>query len=439
MSNVAIVGFGYIGSVLGAVLAESGHTVVGIDLNTALIERFRAGLCPIPEPELQAIVTAQVAAGRLSFSTQISDIAHAEVILLTVGTPMSAAYEADLSHLRGACNAMKPWMRDGQLVMLKSTVPPGVTRTIAHAILSPHADIKVAFSPERLAEGQAVRDLRTLPIIVGGMDDASADAGEAFWRSSLKVEVIKVSSPESAELVKLANNLWIDLNIAVAHDLAKLCDALPYPVDVLEVIAGANSLKKGQHYTNILTPSNGVGGYCLTKDPWFVRAIGARYGVDLLTPGVSRTINDSMPAYVAGRVLGGLADGGVKPADARIAVMGLAFKTNSGDLRFTPVGPFLDAMRGAGVTDLAVCDPVVLPEEAGHLGVTLVDDWREAVKGAHCVAFFAAHDPFVNIPLGELAALAAPGALIYDGRMYFTRDQIAALTAHGLRYKGVGR
>ena len=304
MSKIAIVGFGYIGSVMGGVLAEEGHHVVGIDQNAGLIDSLQQGHCPIPEPHLQELISAQAAAGRLSFSTSIAEIETANVILVTVGTPMfTETNRADLSHIRAACESMAPWVRDGQLVILKSTVPPGVTRTVAGSALLPYAKIHLAFSPERLAEGQAIRDLRTLPIVVGGIDAASTKAAAEFWRSSLGVEIMEVSSPEAAELVKLANNLWIDLNIAVAHDLAKLCDALPYPIDVLEVIGGANTLKKGQHYTNILTPSNGVGGYCLTKDPWFVWSIAKGHGVDLLTPQTSRAINDSMPAYVADRVL----------------------------------------------------------------------------------------------------------------------------------------
>lgn len=439
MSKVAVVGFGYIGSAIGGVLAEKGHEVIAIDSKPGLIEGFRAGRCPVPEPGLAELIAAQTAAGRITFSTDIADASVAEVILVTVGTPLSERHEADLSHIRAACEALAPHVRDGQLVILKSTVPPGVTREVAAAILQPRAKVKVAFSPERLAEGQAIADLRALPIVVGGIDAESTAAAAAFWRASLPVEVIEVSSPETAELVKLANNLWIDLNIALAHDLAKLCDALPYPLDVLEVIGAANSLKKGQHYTNILTPSNGVGGYCLTKDPWFVHAIGASHGVTLETPPASRRVNDSMPKYVAGKILDWLTARGIEPQKAKVAVMGLAFKTNSGDVRFTPVGPFLGAMQEACVGTMSVCDPMVIAEEAAHMGVTLEADWRRALRGADCVAFFVGHDAFRDIGPEAIAALAAPGALVYDGRRYFSREEIGRLRAAGLDYQGVGR
>ena len=180
--------------------------------------------------------------------------------------------------------------------MIKSTVPPGTTRAMYEEIIAPAAQVHMAFSPERLAEGAAIRELGQIPILVGGIDAAAGEAAAAFWREVLPVEVMTVASPEAAEMVKLADNLWIDLNIALANELAKLVDAMPWPIDVMEVIRGANTLKKGQHHVNILYPANGVGGYCLTKDPWFVDALGRRAGIELKIPRAARAVNDSMPA-----------------------------------------------------------------------------------------------------------------------------------------------
>ena len=219
---------------------------------------------------------------------------------------------------------MAPYVADGQLVMIKSTVPPGTTRLMHDEIFAPKAHVHMAFSPERLAEGQAIRDLASIPILVGGLDAEAGEACAAFWRKAIPtIEVMTLSSPEAAEMVKLADNLWIDLNIALANELAKLADALPFPIDVMEVIGGANSLKKGQHYVNILYPANGVGGYCLTKDPWFVDAIGRRAGVELKIPRASREVNDSMPGHVFAQVDGvlkarGLAPGGRAGRAARL-------------------------------------------------------------------------------------------------------------------------
>jgi UDP-N-acetyl-D-mannosaminuronic acid dehydrogenase len=380
-----------------------------------------------------------VASGKLTASTDPGAAKGAKAILITVGTPLSDTFEADLSHIRAACSGVAPHVHDGQIVMIKSTVPPGTTRTMHDEIFAPRARVHVAFSPERLAEGQAIRDLAAIPILVGGMDAAASEAGAAFWRSALPVEVMTLSSPEAAEMVKLADNLWIDLNIALANELAKLVDALPWPIDVMEVIGGANSLKKGQHHVNILYPANGVGGYCLTKDPWFVDAIGRRAGVELKIPRASREVNDSMPAHVFAQVDRVLKGRGLAPADARVALLGFAFKSNSGDTRFTPVGPLVAALRAAGYgPGLAICDPMVTEREATHHGITLEPDWRRAVAGADAVLILAGHDEFAAIS-PEALAEAAPGALVYDGRIYYPRARINELEALGLAYLGGGR
>ena len=439
MFNVSVVGSGYIGSVIASVLASRGCRVTAIDVNEKLIGAFNAGECPIKEPGLGELIAEGFANGRLTFTTDFSAIAEADVVLLTVGTPLAEDFSPELGHVQAASEAIAAHVRDGQVVMVKSTVPPGVTRTVVAERLRKAADVKVAFSPERLAEGSAIRELLSLPIVVGGIDEASTTAAGAFWRQVLDVEVIEVSSPESAEMVKLADNLWIDLNIALAHDLAKLCDALPYPLDVLEVIAGANSLKKGQHYVNILTPSNGVGGYCLTKDPWFVHTLGKRHGVDLPTPHTSRTVNAGMPAYCAEKIAEWAKEAGREPGDLKVAVMGLSFKTNSGDVRLTPVLPLLEALTERGFTQQTIHDPMVLEEEATHLGVALAPDFEETLSGADCAVFLVGHDQFKAYTPERIAELMAKGGLVFDGRMYFDAAARRTFRDNGLDYKGIGR
>jgi UDP-N-acetyl-D-mannosaminuronic acid dehydrogenase len=436
--NIAVVGFGVIGSAIGAVLAECGNHVVGIDTNGELIAALRRGDYPATEPGLAALTAAQVAQGRLRFSPDVRDVADADVIVLTVGTPIDGEMNADLSAIRAACENIAPHIREGQLIVVKSTVPPGTTRNVVARILRERAAVHVAFAPERLAEGQALDDLRTIPIIVGGVDDESSRAARDFWTAALPVDVITVSSSETAELVKLANNLWIDLNIALAHDLARVCDALPYRLDVLEVIRAANTLKKGQHYTNILTPSVGVGGYCLTKDPWFVDAIASQHGAEVSTPRVSRGVNDAMPAYAAGRLANAVDALGMERRSARVAVLGLAFKSNSGDMRSTPVLSFIAALRALGFADIAVCDPLVDPRDAVAAEVSLVS-WEVAATGAACVALLAGHKAFHAIGIDAIASRIRPGGVVFDGRYYFSRDEIETIKAMGLNYVGIGR
>jgi len=440
MNQVAVVGFGYIGSVIAAVLADRGASVVGIDTNPQIIDEVSRGTCTIPEPGLADLVARAVAAGRLSATADPQAVRGAKVVLITVGTPLSDDFSADLSHLRSACAAVAPYIEPDAVVMIKSTVPPGTTRLMYQEFFMARGNVRMAFSPERLAEGQAIRDLLSIPILVGGIDRESSTAGTAFWREYLPVDVSPLSSPEATEMVKLADNLWIDLNIALANELAKLVDALPYPVDVMEIISGANTLKKGQHYVNILYPANGVGGYCLTKDPWFVDALGRRSGLELKIPRASREINDSMPEHVYARVRAWLSSQNIPVRNAKIAILGFAFKGNSGDCRFTPVAPLVQALRDNGYGEnLRICDPLVTAREAERHRIRLEPHWQDALNQADAVLMLCGHDEFSALTPQDLAMWTRPGALIYDGRMYFSQEKIQAIRETGLHYIGVGR
>ena len=379
-----------------------------------------------------------VASGRLAASTDPAAAKGARAVLITVGTPLSDDYTADLAHIRAACASVAPYLHDGQIVMIKSTVPPGTTRAMHAEIIAPAlpagARVHMAFSPERLAEGAAIRELSSIPILVGGVDAAAGEAAAAFWREALPVEVMTVASPEAAEMVKLADNLWIDLNIALANELAKLVDAMPWKIDVMEVIRGANSLKKGQHHVNILHPANGVGGYCLTKDPWFVDALGRRAGIELQIPRASRAVNDSMPGHVFDRVMGALAERGIGARGRPDRAARLLLQEQ---LRRLPLHP---GGAAGGQAPRRRLQPAHLRPH-GHRGRGGAPRRRagarlgKAVAGADAVLILAGHDAFTGITAEDFARLA-PGALIYDGRIYYPPGKIAELRGRRPRLHG---
>jgi UDP-N-acetyl-D-mannosaminuronic acid dehydrogenase len=210
-------------------------------------------------------------------------------------------------------------------------------------------------------------------------------------------------------------------------------------VDVLEVIAAANSLPKGSSYVNVLTPSVGVGGYCLTKDPWFVQHLGKENGLELSLPKSGRLINDSMPVYSAGRIDSVLLQKGKPRGELKIAVVGIAFKNNTGDCRYTPTKPCIDKLIELGY-DVEICDPwTSAADDALVTARPVGKDPLKAIKGADCVAFLAGHDDFHKIPISKIAELTNPGALIFDGRMFFSREKIAEMARFNLLYRGVGR
>ncbi|SBS75573.1 Nucleotide sugar dehydrogenase [uncultured Mycobacterium sp.] len=439
-SGIAVVGFGYIGTVIGAVLADRGWPVTGIDVRQNVVDEINQGRSHVPEPGLGELVATNVGVGRLRATTDFGAIADNDFIVVTVGTPLGPDYEPIVDDITAAARAVGEHLRPGHLVILKSTVPPDTTETLVKPILEEASglragvDFGLAFCPERLAEGQAIHELTSIPVVVGAVDERSARACATLWRHALGVESIVVDDPRTAEMVKLADNLWIDLNIAMANEMAKVCDRLG--MDVLQVIAAANSMPKGSHNVNILMPSMGVGGYCLTKDPWFVNHLGETLGLDLSVPKTSRTVNDTMPTYTYGLLTQLLADQGKAIETSKIAVLGIAFKNNTGDCRLTPTKYVVELLEQSGC-QLSVHDPWVPDEEAHTVTkIPLTPDIESAVKDADALVVLAGHREFHQIPLASLADLAATGCVFLDGRNSFDP---AAARAAGFIYKGIGR
>ncbi len=437
--KITVIGFGYIGSVISAVLSNRGYQVTAIDNNTKCIEELNKGICHTPEPLLNKMISDSVSSGLLKGTISYDGINETNVILVTVGTSLSAEYDADLTALENVFKNLSSKVVKNQVIMIKSTIPPGVTRKLSTNYFNSIENIYVGFSPERLAEGNAVQELQNLPIIVGGINDVSTKKCADFWEEVLNVEVIKVSNCETAEFVKLANNQWIDLNIALANELAILCDALPYNIDILEVIKGANSLKKGQHYVNLLTPSIGVGGYCLTKDPWFVSALGNKNKRSLKLPRAGRLVNDSMPSYCANQIVNYLKKDSKNLENIKIAILGYSFKNNSGDVRFTPVKNLIEILFELGCNNISIFDSAISAKETLNKNLIRTQNWQDCIENADVVVFGASHDDIHSIKIENLIKLLNKNPLIFDGRRYFAKNEIDDLRKSGVTYLGVGR
>ncbi|MEE6176643.1 nucleotide sugar dehydrogenase [Mycobacterium sp. 050134] len=439
-SGIAVVGFGYIGTVIGAVLAERGWPVTGIDVRESVVDEINLGKATVPEPGLSELVANNVRVGRLRATTDFGALADNDFIIVTVGTPLGADFEPIVDDIKSAARAVGEHLQAGHLVILKSTVPPDTTEKLVRPILEEASglragvDFGLAFCPERLAEGQAIHELTSIPVVVGAVEERSARACSTLWRHALGVDSVVVDDPRTAEMVKLADNLWVDLNVALANELAKVCDRLD--MDALQVIEAANTMPKGGRDVNILRPSMGVGGYCLTKDPWFVNHLGQSVGLQLDIPRTSRTVNDTMPAYTYGLLEHLLAERGKSIEDSKIAVLGIAFKNNTGDCRLTPTKYVVGLLEESGC-QLTVHDPWVPDEEA--LTVTklpMTPDIESAVKDADALVVLAGHRQFHQIPLARLADLTAAQCVFLDGRNSFDP---AAVRAAGFVYKGIGR
>ena len=428
MLKVGVVGVGHIGSVIAAELALRGSNVIAIDLDSRKVNSINNKKAPISEPGLEELITLAIDSGNLKASTELSLISEVDAVLITVGTPIVDGI-ADLSALKNVCESIAKILKKKTLVMIKSTVPPGTTRDVVAPIIG--INHYLAFVPERLAEGQAIADFRNLPMVLGGINLESKEQAVKFWEQ-LNFEVIQVSDCTAAELVKLADNAWIDLNIAFGHELAQICDAIG--TDVMEVIHAANTLAKGSSYVNILLPSVGVGGYCLTKDPYFLADFAASKGVDIKLSRQGRHINENSPAYLYREMQSLVVD----LQNKKILCIGISFKTNSGDVRFSPAIDFLQLMDKDEVA-YEWYDPLVINEDISEkLRSSRLSSLPENRK-FDVIAILAAHDCFGSLNYQSLSRYLEREATIVDGRRFFRADEINEIINNGINFVGVGR
>jgi dTDP-alpha-D-glucose dehydrogenase len=436
MNSVAIVGFGYVGSVIGACLAERGNRVTAIDVSEELVSTTNAGKTDIFEPELGGLIELARRKGLLEATRDFSAVAKASHIIVTVGTPLNSKLEADLQYLHAAAEEIGKHLAPGTVVMLKSTVVPHITRDLFGATLSKISGLKVgeefflAFSPERIAEGRAVSEFRSFPIVVGADDPESLSRAAGFWEKTLGVKTIRLHSSVGAEIVKLADNVWIDLNIAFANELSKVCHT--FGADFDEVSGAASTLPKGRHYVNILQSSIGVGGSCLTKDPYFFAKLVDEAGGNGHFIRAARSVNDGMPAYTVSLIEDWLKKR--EKGNAKVAVFGLAFKSDTNDLRFTPVKPFLHQLRKTGVS-ISLYDPLVTNAQCQTMFDLVAETTPEdALRDADVLCFACAHHQFREYEMSWLASLTGSPCLFIDGRHSFAGD---AAIAAGFQYVAV--
>lgn len=437
--KIAVVGLGYVGLSIASVLAGRGAKVYGLDQRKEIVEKVNAGICPIREPLMDEMVHRVVKSGKLSAHSDPSVVGETEIILVSVGTPLDRNYRPDTGQLMKALDDIAPFIKKGQSIIIKSTVPPGTTRKAADYLadktgLVSGIDFPVACCPERLAEGSMIKDIETIPVIVGGLTPENTRVVSEFW-SGMGWETIPVPGPEEAEMSKLADNLWIDVNIALANELCMICHNMR--LDVLEVIRAANSLPKGSGRVNILLPGPGVGGSCLVKDPLFLHNLGEEYGLQLCLPATGRKINDSMPGLMIRILDKELEKMGLGINRAKVTVLGLSFKQNTGDTRFSPSIPFIRLLWEAGA-EVRVYDPWVEPGHARELTsgmATVIENLKQSVMGSQAVVFMVGHPQFLQDATYWREVLDE-GCLVMDCRHIFDPWKMAGA---GINYVSPGR
>ena len=391
MGRVCVVGLGYIGLPTAAILAKNGVEVVGVDVNPKHVDAVNAGQLPFVEEGLGEVVADVVAKGLLSAQATTP---ASEVYIVAVPTPFRDEYQVDVKYIDAATDGIIPQLSGGELLVLESTSPPGTTEHMRDRVLAarPELEGKVDFShaPERVLPGRMMEEIVTNDRVIGGITPQAAERTRDLYAVFCKGDLF-LTDARTAELSKLAENSFRDVNIAFANELSLICDQLG--VNVWELIELANKHPR----VNILQPGPGVGGHCIAVDPWFIVSSAPTLSRLIRT---AREVNDGKPAWVIDQVYKALAE----TPTARIAALGLAFKPDIDDLRESPALNIADQLATElGEDALLVVEPNVpeLPARLAGRNIQLVG-LDEALAQADLVVLLVDHKEFKELPAERL-------------------------------------
>ena len=381
-ATVCVMGLGYIGLPTASILATRGYHVTGVDVRPDVVETINRGDIHIEEPDLDILVRSAVGSGQL---TAANEPVAADVFIICVPTPITEDHRPDLSYVEQASKAIKPFVKSGNLIVLESTSPPQTTRDIVVPTAVPDdltvgEDVFVAHCPERVLPGRILLEAVQNDRVIGGMTPACAQRAREFYESFVAGEIFTTSAT-AAEVTKLVENSYRDVNIGFANELSMLADNLD--VDPLEIIQLANRHPR----VNILTPGPGVGGHCISVDPWFLV-----HAAPELTPLIrmAREVNDRKPHFLVEHIKK-LAAQFNSPV---IGCLGLAYKADVDDLRESPSLEITRDLIAAGHNVMA-CDPFVSADRFNEFPLHRLDD---VVAESHILVLLTDHRQFRNVP-----------------------------------------
>jgi UDPglucose 6-dehydrogenase len=431
MMKITMIGTGYVGLVTGTCFAESGNDVTCLDVDAAKVKLLNDGGVPIYEPGLEELVRRNAAAGRLKFTTRYDEaISSAKCIFICVGTPQDDSGAADLRYVQAAAENLAPYLRDGAVVVSKSTVPVGTNRRVAEWIRAKtNTKFHIASNPEFLKEGAAIDDF-TKPdrVVVGVEDEEASDVLQELYKPFLRTEKPFITvGIESAEMTKYAANCMLATKISFINEMANICE---------KVGADINEVRKGIGHDarigfSFLFPGVGYGGSCFPKDVRALAALAESWGVE---PRILRTVDETnnQQKHVLFRKLQDYF-GDLK--GKTIAIWGLSFKPRTDDIREAPSLVLIRSLLDVGAT-VKVHDPVAEENVRKEIGdrVTYCVHHYDACEGADAIAIVTEWNEFRN-PDFDYIKLKMKSPVIFDGRNLYDRSKMAA---RGFYYSGVG-
>lgn len=418
--TVAIVGLGYVGLPLAVLAREKGWRVLGIDIDVNKVEQINKQCSPLADEAL----ARQLKNYPIEATTNPAAVAQANIIVVAVPTPVTRDNQPELNPLTSAISSILPHFTDGQTIVIESTINPGVMDEVVTPLVKRRTGLAVhlVHCPERVNPGDPNWTVRNIPRVLGGYTKEGIGSALEFYQSVIEAPFKVMGSPTEAEAVKILENTFRDVNIAFINEMAKSFAALN--IDIINVIKGAATKPFAflPHY-----PGNGVGGHCISVDPYYMIERARQAGFDHKFLKLARRINDSMPAYTIELLMTGLKQIGRSLSDTPLALLGLAYKKNVADTRNSPALKILSLLESQGAT-VHVFDPYVPSKST-------VSSLSAALAPSQAVILACDHTKLVD-------ALTPPTLkqqkirLVIDGKNTLSADLIAK---QGISYYGIGR
>jgi UDP-N-acetyl-D-mannosaminuronic acid dehydrogenase len=448
MKKIVVIGMGYVGIPAAALFADvNGFTVVGIQRRSKRsgwkIDWLNNGKNPIggEEPGLSELIEKVVKKGTLRVTDDFSECSDAEAILIDVQTPTDEDGIPHYESLKEVSKKVGRYIKENVLVVIESTVAPGTTENLVRPILEQESKLKagkdfsLAFSYERVMVGRLLHNIINYPRIVGGIDEDSTKRGIDLYKNIVKAQLLPTDIL-TAEVAKVVENTYRDVNIAFANEVALMCESLG--VDVFKVRELVNTLPNdpsnpsANPIRQMHFPGAGVGGHCLPKDPWLLKYGVDAYGKFKVDPQVivkSRELNMWMPTHMTDLVEEGLTEAGQKLEGAKIAILGVAFLENSDDTRNTPSQPLYELLTKKGAK------PVLHDPYVRDFNIPFTADLNEAIEGADAVVIVTRHNEYLSLDLSLVINQMRTPVLV-DGRDAYKKEKCEKL---GFIYRGVGK
>jgi len=426
-AKICVMGLGQVGLPTALTFAKAGFDVTGHDINKDLLSLLDLKRSPFEEPGLEELLKSCIERNRFHTNSSLADSAKdSSVIIVCVATPLTAAIRPDLSFLEKACDSLSDLSISGKLVIIESSIPPGTFGGLVVPMLQKRnklgLDFWAAHVPERLAPGHALYEIQITPRVIGYADEESGKIARTLYENIVKSEIF-LTTAQIAEISKLVENTFRDVNVAFANEIGLICEK--YGIDVAELIKVCNSHPR----VKLLQPGPGVGGPCLPKDPYLLLNPQGKKQIDSKIIVDSRKINDGMPYHVVSLVLDAIKKYDKKISESTVLVLGVSYKANVSDTRFSPAKDIVSQLSKNG------CNVIVYdPKSNETFGEKRTDNIWESMSQSDVLVVVTDHDEFKKLDLAKIKQVMRT-PIVIDTRRIFSSTLAEEL---GIKYISVG-